>query len=513
MPDTGPNPFVATSPLGDTLRNLSETIMSGPTQAQRIYQAEAALKAQQQRLGGDTLASGFLKYGTPAYDPRQQASAAIQAGVNPEHVAQTDRYLAANTKGVDDPATSASMVGAGNSFATTPQGFREATNRTLAQKTYEFDNTFETMRSPDGRLVPVARSKVASAVQNGYTVQPSIDQVKANVLTGALPGGQPPAPPPVPLQPMDPSGQPLTQPAAPQPQAPAQGVVSTDPLYNLPPSVQHLVGISTAPIPMVDARNNRYGISYDGGRSVMDQANGRLEPVAGRGWQTAGPEGAVGESRTAIVKSDAAQPTQFPPWNQGAYAQSGATASGVGPALGNHVNTLLGSVGMLGGGEAFPNVQRAKEKLGVINQSIISAFMNSPTSPIKEQGRIRDLLPTDAIFTNPTSEANKVGTLVQYLQDDNQRLRATITNPGITGPLLQQAQQALIANEKALGAMTAPAQGAPGATAAPPAAASGAPQQPQAQPPAGAPPGARQAPDGNFYVPDPSRPGKYLMVR
>lgn len=35
-----------------------------------------------------------------------------------------------------------------------------------------------------------------------------------------------------------------------------------------------------------------------------------------------------------------------------------------------------------------------------------------------------------------------------------------------------------------------------------------APAQPQ-----GVPQGARQAPDGNFYVPDPSRPGKFLMVQ
>jgi hypothetical protein len=34
--------------------------------------------------------------------------------------------------------------------------------------------------------------------------------------------------------------------------------------------------------------------------------------------------------------------------------------------------------------------------------------------------------------------------------------------------------------------------------------------QPAQTPPA---PGARQAPDGNWYVPDPARPGKYLMVR
>jgi hypothetical protein len=39
--------------------------------------------------------------------------------------------------------------------------------------------------------------------------------------------------------------------------------------------------------------------------------------------------------------------------------------------------------------------------------------------------------------------------------------------------------------------------------------------QSQAQPaqPQGVPQGARQAPDGNFYVPDPSRPGKFLMVQ
>ncbi|KQT88936.1 hypothetical protein [Methylobacterium sp. Leaf466] len=33
------------------------------------------------------------------------------------------------------------------------------------------------------------------------------------------------------------------------------------------------------------------------------------------------------------------------------------------------------------------------------------------------------------------------------------------------------------------------------------------------EPPQGAPQGARQAPDGNWYSPDPARPGKFLMVR
>src|SRR2546430_7753572 len=105
---------------------------------------------------------------------------------------------------------------------------------------------------------------------------------------------------PVPFTPMDPSGQPLITPMVPSSSGPAQpapGSVSTDPLYNLPPSMQHIMGISTAPIPMVDARTNRYGLSYDGGRSVVDATSGQLEQVAGRGWQTAGPEGAVGESR------------------------------------------------------------------------------------------------------------------------------------------------------------------------------------------------------------------------
>jgi hypothetical protein len=30
-------------------------------------------------------------------------------------------------------------------------------------------------------------------------------------------------------------------------------------------------------------------------------------------------------------------------------------------------------------------------------------------------------------------------------------------------------------------------------------------------PPAGAPPTAKQAPDGKWYAPDPARPGKYLQ--
>jgi hypothetical protein len=50
-------------------------------------------------------------------------------------------------------------------------------------------------------------------------------------------------------------------------------------------------------------------------------------------------------------------------------------------------------------------------------------------------------------------------------------------------------------------------------TAAPAVAASPPGATTAAAPPPGAPPGAKQAPDGNWYVPDPARPGKYLMVK
>jgi len=181
MAETMPNPFYTSSPLGDALRNLSNTIMSGPTEAQRILQAEQALKAQNQRIGTQGLSDVFRQYGTPAFDPNAAVANAVQAGQDPAHVGSGIRVLAANKFGVDDPRTSAAFVGAGGAFGSSPVGARE----TNAIKLYEFNNTPQVYGTNAGPVIGTRQTAIGQPA-----VEP-LSNVQGNAARVALnsPGG------------------------------------------------------------------------------------------------------------------------------------------------------------------------------------------------------------------------------------------------------------------------------------------------------------------------------------
>lgn len=188
MAETYPNPFYGSSPLGDALRNLSTTIMSGPTEAQRILQAEQALKAQTQRQGTSSLSGIFQQYGQPGFDRNAAMSSAITAGYDPKHLAEMERYGSANIYGVNDPRTSAAGVGAGTAFGSTPQGFRESEARHF----YEFNNKPQVYGTDQGPVIGTVQTAIGKpAVEPLANVQGNAARVAMNSPGGI--GAQPPA--------------------------------------------------------------------------------------------------------------------------------------------------------------------------------------------------------------------------------------------------------------------------------------------------------------------------------
>lgn len=111
-------------------------------------------------------------------------------------------------------------------------------------------------------------------------------------------------------------------------------------------------------------------------------------------------------------------------------------------------------------------------------------------------------------FINATLRRES-GAVISEQEFDNAR-KQYFPQPGDKPEVLAQKarnrQTAIQGIGNAAGPNYAKRQGTPEAQPAP---------QTQARPaqPQGVPQGARQAPDGNFYVSDPSRPGKYLMVQ
>lgn len=148
------NPYA--SPIAGPLSNLAKSFMTGPTEGQRIIQAETALKLQRQRQGVTDLASAFTQYGTPTFNRNAVMSSAVTGGYDPKDLAEMERYGAANSFGATDPRTTNASVGAGGAYGSTAHGFREGeanqTKRTqmgLDQKTYEFNNKPQTYVNPE----------------------------------------------------------------------------------------------------------------------------------------------------------------------------------------------------------------------------------------------------------------------------------------------------------------------------------------------------------------------------
>lgn len=126
MPDTFSNPYATgayVSPIGQSLASLGQSLLTGPTQAQRVGQAEQALKLTRERQGNAALADIFGQYGTEGFDRNSAMKDAILGGVDPSKLADMDLYGAANKYGATSSQAANAGVGAKVSYGSTGQGF------------------------------------------------------------------------------------------------------------------------------------------------------------------------------------------------------------------------------------------------------------------------------------------------------------------------------------------------------------------------------------------------------
>lgn len=192
MSDTYTNPYSGDTELGAALRGLSGAIMKGPSEGQKLHQAEAALKLKQARENTAALGDVFRNYGTPDFDRGMALNNAIRAGVTADNLGGYERYGAANTYGATDPRTTNAVVGAGGSYGSTAAGFREGeagTDRraanTLAETVRQFDNKPMTIGSDTGPVI------VRQSEAYGKPAVEDLGKVKGNAARVALnsPGG------------------------------------------------------------------------------------------------------------------------------------------------------------------------------------------------------------------------------------------------------------------------------------------------------------------------------------
>lgn len=160
MPDTFANPYTVDSPIGAALRNLSGVITKGPSEAQNVLRAEAALKLKRENENTAALGDVFRRYGTPDFNPADATDLAIRAGVSPANLGGYDRYNAATRYGAADPRTDNAAVGAGASYGSTAGAFsqnleaaNQRNNAAIAEQRYQFDNKPITVGTPQGPVI------------------------------------------------------------------------------------------------------------------------------------------------------------------------------------------------------------------------------------------------------------------------------------------------------------------------------------------------------------------------
>lgn len=204
----------------------------------------------------------------------------------------------------------------------------------------------------------------------------------------------------------------------------------------------------------------------------------------------------------------------------GYFAPWLATAAAAGKSLGIDLNKLGVDPAAVG------NIQSAQKTLGVVAGSILQ-------NTIGKDSQITDAKIEHFIHTQPGIETDPQAidrilnwARSQFVYNRDMAMDAMKNTNPETGMLPPGWRASFYTRKGAFapiydplgGEMRQPSgEGPPAVAPAPqgapaPAATTGQPQSPAAVP---APPvaGARQAPDGNWYLPDPKRPGKYLQVK
>lgn len=468
MPDTYPNPYTVDSPIGSALRNLAGVITRQPSEAQNIVRAEQALKLKRENENTIALGDVFRRYGTPEFDRNLAMDTAIRAGVTGDQLGGYERYGAANTYGATDPRTTNAFVGAGGSYGSTAAGFRENEagqnarhTATLDQQQRQFDSTPQVVDTPTGPQY------VRRADSIGMPAAEGLDKVKGSLARRAM-------------------------------NTPA-GVAS------LNPTEQQFIGAEGKgnPTPRNYVLNGQNYITYDG----VTDAQGRPLPSGGYMANAQGPADAVG-----LRPNVQGQLQQQDISNQRFRSLLGFTrnlaqkdannfgVTGMVKGAMQDASAVAGNVaqglGYTGIQEAVNNVRQRAATNGV-NPSLLSGVYD-PNLPALHTAA--DLM----VYSAAEALAGQSGRSVT--DRDVKMFKSIVGDPQEWSGNQEKYLSKLDTIEQILGLNQGVVDQRLRGTAPSPAT--------QVQQPAVSPPqGARRAPDGNYYLPDPNRPGKFLKVQ
>lgn len=114
MADTFRNPYSYTSPIGAALADLTRTIISGPSRAEKIQAAEEMLAVKREN---ENLLKAQTLLATPGYDPNAFAAAALGGGLTGDSAADFN-LLGAPVANLDE-----AFRRAGGAYSGTQAGF------------------------------------------------------------------------------------------------------------------------------------------------------------------------------------------------------------------------------------------------------------------------------------------------------------------------------------------------------------------------------------------------------
>ncbi|MPZ19568.1 MAG: hypothetical protein GEV06_16855 [Luteitalea sp.] len=419
------NSYNTDNPLGKVLAQLGETAF-GPGQMTGAL-ARGKLQGLQRENTNIPL---FADAAARGADPAEMTRLMVLSGIDPK---KGFGYNQGRTvlQNPTDPSTwtPAMMAVPGTSFGSTPTGVTQALNAAAARAAAS-DTSRERVAGMKPTNILGPTGPIIAPQSEAYGQTPVLPRTEYQGAFGQQYGATPEA------------------------------------VQALPPAAQSVIGGQpTAPPigrPMTNPLTHEAGISYDGNRTVT-KADGSTVPATG-GWLPTDPRVAVGEARTEQENQRLTQPLATPPAETSAAAADAFSTTGP-VAFGQaEANRLWGMITGGYAGEVGANIERSRARLNLMNQTIMRAFKSSSRGefPVEEQRRVMALLPGDAFLKNPVSEANKIGTLVDQLSTENQRLREVLVRTA-PGRLREQYQAALNDNEKALGMLTEPADGAPAA--------------------------------------------------
>lgn len=484
--------------VGGLLGELTDALW-GPKASAAAYTREKFQEAQRENTALEALAQSAQNTGRPIdlTDPTSLANS-YRLGSRIAQFQNAQRGAVAARDASLNP-TAQSVVGAGGSYAATPQAVRSAQDAQinlerqrekgrLALEQHRDDMALVDVVSPEGRVIKVPRSQVPNYMDQGYGGAPlSRDQVIGGVLQKAL-AGQPAAPAATTAQPA----------ALPGPAAPA-----VSPFENLSPDLRHAAGLSTQNVSLWDPNTRQIYQSQDGGQTVL--VLGQRIPVAGSGLQPVSNEQAVAQTQDNLTRQGL-QPLPAAPVQPSRAALAAANTSGLGSLVQSEANRVAGIFNL---GEFHPQVNADRNYLtNVVNQTrnILAAAPGRVS--VQAQKWATEPFPQPnwlgVTGINAEEQQNNVLRTVQHLRDTYEMVRQEAMDPNLPPTERQKYASYLHGLGQVIQMWEAPppaSQAAPAAPAQP-----AQPSGPQAAPPVE---GAQQAPDGNWYV---EQNGKFFKV-